>query len=89
MSLNRHGARIQHALIQMRMPGDNIHDIAQSYPEQRLQGQELGAGFAEEGLFVCGGAERGDADAGLLVAEEAPEGGALVGEEGAVEPGCV
>jgi len=34
--LHRHGARIQQALAEMRMPGDDIHKIGVADPEQRL-----------------------------------------------------
>ena len=71
------------------MAGDDVQEVAVADPEEGLQREELGAGFAEQGFLVVGGAEGGDPGSGLLVAQEAPEGAALGGGDGAVRPGCV
>ena len=84
-----HSSRVQQLFAKMWMPGDNVHEIAVFDPEERFQGEEFGPGFVEERLFVFHRAKVGDARAGLLIAEEAPERAALGRGHGTVGPGGV
>lgn len=72
----------------MRVPRYDIHEIAIPDPKGRFKGEEFGPCLIEEGFLIFRAAEGGDARSGLLVAEEAPEGGAFVRGDGAVGPGC-
>ena len=71
------------------MAGYNIHEITVSDPEHGLHGEEFRPGFGVEDFLVLVVAEAGEPCAGLLVAEETPEGSALIGGYGPAIPCCV
>ena len=71
------------------MPGNDIHEIAISDPENGFEGEELGTGLFEEGTIVFAGTKIGHLNAGLLILEESPQGAALSRGYGAARPGCV
>ena len=71
------------------MPGNDIHEIAMSDPENGFEGEELGTGLFEEGSIVFAGTEIAHLNAGLLILKEPPQGATLSRSYGAAGPGCV
>ena len=72
------------------MSRDDAHEVGVPEPEHGFErGEEFALALRQQELFVFLSDEVPDAEAGLLVAELAPEGAAVVYGEGTMVPGRV